>query len=220
MKRSQMIDLLDASPKIESSRAPRLTGRVSARKRIGIGHPYTRRGGSEARVMWLIEAFKRDCDVTVMTTGGWDLAELNAFYGTNIAMDEVSVRIAPVPVFARHFTVSALRGTCYQRFARKIAAEYDVRISAYNPTDWGLPAIHFIADFTWQRKISQMIDPLTPGFIYRDSLFRRLYLLGASAYANPSGRDVLQDDRLIANSKWTSSILEQNCGAECTTVIY
>jgi hypothetical protein len=34
--------------------------------------------------MWLIEALKRDCDVTVVTTGGWDLAALNEFYGTQI----------------------------------------------------------------------------------------------------------------------------------------
>ncbi len=190
------------------------------RPKVVIGHPRLGRGGSEARVMWLIEAFKSDWDVTVMTTGGWDLAELNAFYGTNIAVDEVAVRIAPIPAVARRFTVSALRGACYQRFARKIAAEYDVRISAYNPTDWGLPAIHFVADFTWQRKISKMIDPPTPGFIYRDSLLRRLYLLAVSAFAKPSGRDVLQDDRLIANSKWTSSLLRQHCGAECATVIY
>ena len=87
--------------------------------------------------MWLIEALKRDCDVTVVVTGEWDLAALNAFYGTKVCEDEVKVRIAPIPFFLRNLSVAALRGACYQRFARQIAAEYDVRISAYNPTDWG-----------------------------------------------------------------------------------
>ncbi len=109
------------------------------------------RGGSESNVMWLIEALKRDCDVTVVTTGGWDLAALNKFYGTQVREDEVKVRIAPVPILARNMTAVALRGSCYQRFALQIADQYDVRISAYNATDWGLPAVHFIADFCWHR---------------------------------------------------------------------
>src|ERR1035438_6553493 len=54
-----------------------------------IGHPFLRRGGSEARVMWLIEALKSKYEITVVTTGGWDLAGLNAYYGTRVKEDEV-----------------------------------------------------------------------------------------------------------------------------------
>src|SRR5580700_3635696 len=108
------------------------------RPRVVIGHPMMGRGGSESKVMWLIEALKRDCDVTVVTTGGWDLAALNEFYGTLVRENEVKVRIAPVPFLARDRSVAALRGACYQRFALQVAGEYDVRVSAYNTTDWGL----------------------------------------------------------------------------------
>ena len=45
--------------------------------------------------MWLIEALKRDSDVTVVTTGGWDRLALNGYYGTRVEEDEVKVRIAP-----------------------------------------------------------------------------------------------------------------------------
>ena len=152
------------------------------RPKVVIGHPMIGRGGSESNVMWLIEALKQDCDVTVVTTRGWNLAALNEFYGTEVRQDEVKVRIAPVPLLPRNLTASALRGACYQRFAFQIAREYDVRISAYNPTDWGLPAIHFIADFGWHRTLREQHDPPTPGFIYRDSLLRRSYLRIAKAY--------------------------------------
>jgi hypothetical protein len=47
--------------------------------------------------MWLIELLKRDFEVTVVTTGGWDLKALNSYYGTRIQENEVKVRIAPVP---------------------------------------------------------------------------------------------------------------------------
>ena len=144
--------------------------------RAVIGHPKIGFGGSESIVMWLIEALKQRFDVTVMTTGGWNLAALNDYYGTQVREDEVKVRIAPVPLLLRGLNASALRGACYQRFAREIAGEYDVRISAYNTTDWGLPAIHFIADFSWRRELRERLHPPSPGFIYLDTLVRRAYL--------------------------------------------
>lgn len=190
------------------------------RPSVVIGHPRIGRGGSEAVVMWLIEALKRDCEVTVVTTGGWDLAALNAYYGTKVCEDEVKVRIAPVPWLVRKQSAAALRGACYQRFARQIAGEYDVRISAYNTTDWGLPAVHFIADFTWHREIRERVDPPSPGFIYRDSLLRRAYLGIVAAYARPSGWDVLRDDPVIANSRWAATQMKQFCGVDCAAVVY
>jgi glycosyltransferase involved in cell wall biosynthesis len=193
---------------------------ISYRPRVIIGHPWMGRGGSEAAVMWLIEALKEDHDVTVVTTGGWDLAELNDYYGTRIGEDQVKLRIAPVPWPARNLSAAALRGACFQRFARQIAGEYDVRISAYNPTDWGLPAIHFIADFSWHRELRERFDPPTPGFIYRDSWLRRLYLKTAASYANPSGRDILTEDRIIANSRWSAELMRKGWGVDCVAVVY
>jgi glycosyltransferase involved in cell wall biosynthesis len=120
----------------------------------------------------------------------------------------------------RGLNAAALRGACFQRFARQIGGEYDLRISAYNPTDWGLPAVHFIADFSWHREIRERLDPPTPGFIYRDSLLRRAYLGIAAAYARPSGRDVLRDDPVIANSRWAATQVKQFCGVNCAAVVY
>jgi glycosyltransferase involved in cell wall biosynthesis len=190
------------------------------RQKVVIGHPRLGLGGSESTVMWLIEALKQDFDVTVITTGGWDLALLNGYYGTRVQENEVKVRLAPVPLPFRGLEAAALRGACFQRFARQIAGEYDLRISAYNPTDWGLPAVHLIADFSWHREIRERLDPPTPGFIYRDSLLRRAYLGIAAAYARPSGRDVLRDDPVIANSRWAAAQMKQFCGVDCAAVVY
>jgi glycosyltransferase involved in cell wall biosynthesis len=170
--------------------------------------------------MWLIEALKRDFEVTVVTTGGWDRSALNNYYGTQVGEDEVKVRIAPVPRLVRNLSAAALRGACFQRFARQIAGEFDLRISAYNPTDWGLPAVHFIADFSWHRELRERLDPLTPGFIYRDTLLRKTYLRISAAYERPSGRDVLRDDVVIANSRWTAALVKEACGVDCAAVVY
>ncbi len=194
--------------------------RSSPRPRIVIGHPYMGRGGSEARVMWLIEALKQECEMTVATTGGWNLAALNAFYGTDVRENEVRVRIAPVPLLLRGQSAAALRGACYQRFARQIAGEYDVRISAYNATDWGMFAIHFIADFSWHREIRERLHSEALGLVRRNSMLHKTYLWITSLYGWPSGRDVLKEDVLIANSMWTAGILKGSCSVDCAAVVY
>jgi glycosyltransferase involved in cell wall biosynthesis len=193
---------------------------LSRRPKVVIGHPFLGRGGSEARVMWLVEALKPDCDVTVMTTGGWHLNDLNRSYGTSVKSGEVSVRLAPVPPLPARAMAAALRGALYQRFARRIAPEYDVRISAYNPTDWGMPAVHFIADFSWHREIREAYDPQTPGFVYRNTPLRRAYLSLVRRCGSPSDRNPVLDDRLIANSDWSAAQLRRYYPLPVVPVIY
>jgi glycosyltransferase involved in cell wall biosynthesis len=213
----------DANP-ILASKATRIDCGIPRaerpRPKVVIGHPMLGRGGSESVVMWLIESLKNDCDVTVATTGGWDRSSLNEFYGTQVEENEIGVRTAALPWPLQSRSVAALRGAVYQRLARRIAAEYDVRISAYNLTDWGLPAIHFLADFSWNKEIRDRIDPPSPGFVYKDSLLRKAYLGLASAIESPSGRDPLVQDQLIANSQWTAKTALQHCNVECAATIY
>jgi glycosyltransferase involved in cell wall biosynthesis len=190
------------------------------RPKVVIGHPMLGLGGSEAVVMWLIEALKKKCDMTIATTSGWNRQKLNEFYGTQVEEDQIRVRVAPLPWPLRSRSVAALRGAVYQRFARRIAGEYDVRISAYNITDWGRPAIHFLADFSWNKQIRDRVDPPSSGLIYEDSLLRKAYLGLASAIELPSGRDPIHDDQLIANSRWTAETVRQNCDVQCAATIY
>ena len=70
--------------------------------------------------MWLIEALKHDFDVTVVTTGGWDLA------GTEQLLRDASQQRGsqgPHRTGSLHLvkglSAAALRGACYQRFADK-----------------------------------------------------------------------------------------------------
>jgi glycosyltransferase involved in cell wall biosynthesis len=115
---------------------------------------------------------------------------------------------------------AALRAACYQRFARKVAGEYDVRISAYNLTDWGLPAVHFIADFSWHQRVREQLDPMTPGLIYRNSWLRKMYLGTAARYQDLSGREILREDKIVANSHWTAELMRQVCEVECAAIAY
>jgi glycosyltransferase involved in cell wall biosynthesis len=194
---------------------------------IAIGHSIMGLGGSEARAMWLLQALKNDFDVTLVTTRNVDIEDLNHFYGTSVESSEIRIRIAPVPFFMKHTSgISALRGALYSRFTRRIGQEYDLCISSYNMSDWGVPAIHFIADFVWDRVVAKQFDPLPKEgakLIHKENLLRKSYLylcrLIGGKHRNRSsffnGKDTI-----ISNSHWSAGIIREKYGYSCDGNIY
>ncbi len=187
--------------------------------KIGIAHPRFGHGGSEARAMWAIEALKDDYDVSLITAGDVDVAALNQFYGTIVRGNEISIRQSPIFIFLHRLKgADALRGAFYQRFCRKIAHEFDVLISAYNLCDFGLPAIHCIADFSWVEEIRIKFHPLplgARGLFHRDNLLRKCYLGLTRFVAQPSGRNLFSgEDLILANSQWSAGIIRDKYGVD------
>jgi glycosyltransferase involved in cell wall biosynthesis len=169
--------------------------------------------------MWGIEALKDDYEVSLITAGNVDLDGLNRFYGTSVKDNEITVWQAPIPSFLRRMNgAAALRGALYQRFCRKLAKDFDVLISTYNLCDFGVPAIHCLADFSWDDEIRTRLDPIPPGpgkVIYRDTVLRKCYLRLARALSAPSGRNLFAGkDLILANSRWTANIIRQKYGVE------
>lgn len=196
-------------------------------KKIAIGHPMMNRGGSEASAMWLIQALKGDFDVTLVTTRNVDLDDLNRFYGTSVCADEISLRIAPVPFFMNNNSgIAALRGAFYSRFTKRIGREYDLCISSYNLSDWGVPALHFIADFVWDRELTTRFDP-TPEkgakYIHKDNLLRKIYLAscrGISGGARTKDSFFDGAETILSNSLWSAGIINDKYGYVCDGNIY
>lgn len=185
--------------------------------KIGIAHPHLIRGGSEAAAMWGIETLKNDYDVSVITAGDLDFIGLNEFYGTSVGYHELTVRQANVPgLITRVSGMSAIQGAFYQRFCRKIAHEFDVLISTYNLIDFGVPAIQFIADFSWDEDIRTNFDPHPQGargLFHRVALLRKCYLGLARLLARPSGRNLFSGkDLILANSQWSAQIIKDKYG--------
>lgn len=197
------------------------------KKRIAIGHPCVLWGGSEATCLWTIQALKEHYDVTLVTTLDVDLASLNKYYGTSIQPDELTVRIAPVPFFMKNNArIAALRGAFFGRFTRAIGHEYDVCISTYNISDWGRPGIHLIADFSWDKEISNKLDPLPldgSRWIHQDSIIRRMYLAFCNLMKGKTNH--LSDffkghETIISNSIWSAEIIKQKYSYKCDCNIY
>jgi len=194
---------------------------------IAIGHPIMGQGGSEARAMWLLQALKDDYDVTLVTTRTVDLDDLNSFYGTSVRPEDIKIRIAPVPFFMKKNSgIAGLRGSFYTWFTRGIGREYDLCISAYNLSDWGAPALHFIADFSWDRGLADNFHPVPKEggkLIHRKTVLRQIYLSICRALQGRPKRKISFFDgthKIIANSKWTASIIKKKYGYMCDDVVY
>ena len=104
----------------------------------------------------------------------------------------------------------------FQRFCRSVAKDFDILMSAYGPLDFGQPAIHFIADFSWSDRIRERLHPYPPGIIYRDGVLRRVYLALANMLCRSSGRDLFAgEDEIVAVSPWVSRVMEEEFDIRC-----
>jgi len=196
----------------------------SRRLQIAVAHPHMGRGGSEAACLWAIEALKDQYDVTLLTTGRVDWEALNAYYGSSIQPGEVAVSRPRIAAALGDLPVAALRGALHQRHCRSVARDFDVLLSAYNPCDFGRPAIHRIADFAWDGEVRARYDTMPDQarrLIHRDTPLRKAYLALAGALKKPSGRDVFAgEDVIIANSRWTAGIVREKHPRARIEIVY
>lgn len=186
--------------------------------KVAIVHGRLGHGGSEAAVMWGMEALKHDFSVSVVTAGEVDLPELNRFYGTNLTSDDFIVRSIKMPATLSHLRAGdAIRGAFFARAVHSIVAEYDVLISAYGPSDFGVPAIQYVQDFHWDETLRRQFDPPPNGtrsWFHKYRWLRRLYLRLCSSVSYSSGRNVFSgDDVMVAVSQWIGARLYDRRGA-------
>lgn len=197
------------------------------RDRCAILHPLLGRGGSEAAVMWGLEALRHEYDVTLITGSHLDQAEwerLNAFYGTAVPWGSFRSREVCPPLRLPIRRAAGLWGAWFTRQCRRIVKDFDVVINAYNPTDVGRAAIHIVADFSWDQTLLREFDLSgRRGFsiLHRAGICRSVYLRVCRRIAPPTGRSPLgRDDLLLANSQWTANLLRRRFSAKQVEVIY
>jgi glycosyltransferase involved in cell wall biosynthesis len=173
--------------------------------------------------MWAAQALRHDFAVSIVAGGDVDLASLNRFYGSDLAKDDVCVRAVMLPARLSELRgANAIRGAFFLRRVRAISHEYDVLISAYNLCDLGVPAIHCMADFSWDDGLRSRLHPSPnglQGWFHRVQWCRRLYLRFCAAIAPASARNLFSgEDLIIANSRWTATKLRARYGTEAIVI--
>jgi glycosyltransferase involved in cell wall biosynthesis len=183
--------------------------------KVGVFHPGFAYGGSEAKALWTIEALKHDYEVTLITASPVDLAGLNEYYGTKLHPGDFTLLQAPLPLGLESSTkFAALRGAFLARFLKQVARRFDVMISAYNPCDFGVRGIQFIADFSFMESWRERLHPCLSHhrrWWYGDSPLRRGYLALCNSIAPPHSNS-WRHNLTIANSDWTARLLREELG--------
>jgi len=187
----------------------------TGRAKIAVIHPQLRYGGSETGPLWSVEALKRDYDVALITGGKVDLPRLNAYYGTDLRPGEVTIHEVRLPLgLHRTAKFAGLRGALFTRECRRLAPSFDAVTFHYNPCDFGVPLIQFVADFTFAPRLQQTLDPSTSTqrrWWYGDTILRRAYL-GLCHRLAPSRAENWKKNVTVANSRWTAGLLEREFG--------
>jgi glycosyltransferase involved in cell wall biosynthesis len=109
-------------------------------------------GGGNAVAAWMVHALADRHDVATLTVDAWSIAETNAFYGTAIP-DRITRHVIPAPwrwlSGLPDHRMARLRMCSVLRYARPLAPQYDVLITADNYAAFAKPGfqyLHFPAD--------------------------------------------------------------------------
>jgi len=168
-------------------------------------------GGGNAVAAWMLHALARRHELTTLTERPWDADRVNAFYGTAIDGTVVRrllvgrpwrlLRHAPGPMDRLHMAVLL-------RTARRVAPEFDVRISADGYAPIGVPAVQYL----------HFPVPLHPEPRYAAPLVQ-LYFRACDGVSGVPWTSA-GANLTIANSHWTAERLPHEHGGRAAVVVY
>ncbi len=187
-----------------------------------VANPWMERGGAEAITAWTLQALQRDFRITFATAAGVDWVALNQAYGS--AVDPQRIQVAVLETAARltpegKATIQQ-RAAFEKRLIEEVAPRFDRCMSAYNPLDFGRPAIQSIGDFTFSERMTKQLYSLgEEKFRPKSSLVRRV--TNASGKNHADSTRILQNPygQVIANSDWTADMLKWEYGLHDVPVI-
>ena len=114
-------------------------------------HPWMEMAGSELVAVWTLQALLGQYDVHLCTAAGFDPDRWKKDAGTSFDRKDLSWIEAPrLPGAKNGATLPHLHRARFEGFCRKIAGEFDVVISAYNPIAFGRPGFQIIGDHRWR----------------------------------------------------------------------
>ncbi|NNE93041.1 MAG: glycosyltransferase family 4 protein [Verrucomicrobiales bacterium] len=196
---------------------------MNAKTSVLVAHPWMARGGSEAAAMWTVEALQDDYDVTFVSASVDSWADLNHAYGTKVDPEKIETRLAPrLPFATSELKLVALQKRYFEKFCQKIAPDFDLCVSAYNPIDFGRPGIQLIGDFSFSEEMRRKLYIHSERqFHHRENFVRKLYLALANWIGGGPKRPLAErGDLVVANSEWTRELLAEDFSVTESPILY
>jgi glycosyltransferase involved in cell wall biosynthesis len=195
--------------------------RYSMKKVLMVHRDFNEPGGGNTVALWILEALKSQCDLTLLAWQPPDLPANNRFYQTSLQGSELSVRVAPV--FLRRLAgldphpFSTQARSWLMRLAKRVSRHYDVVISAEDEFDLGCRSIQYIhypwlaahlSRFSTKRECS----PLERWQCLVNYRYRPWRLISGFSFER------MRNNLTLVNSDWTGRRVWELCGIEAKTV--
>lgn len=191
-------------------------------RKILVTHPWMGRGGSEATAMWILQALQEDFELTFVTASPLDWEELNGAYGTSVDPGKIRCRRAPrLPTVDSPLRLVHAQLRFFERFCHRIAGEFDLCLSTYNPVDFGRPGIQVIGDFSFCEEMrKRLYIHGEDRFVHRETLLRKIYLRAGKLLGIRERPLRERGDLVLANSEWSAEQLREFFGLGDVPVLY
>ena len=169
-------------------------------------------GGGNAVAAWMVHALAGIHEVATLTASAWSESETNAFYGTSIPEGRITRHVVPAPwqwlSGLPEDRLTRLRMCAVLHYARPLASQYDLLITADNYAAFAKPGVqyvHYPADL--QPRPARLQTVVSAYFAACDRL------LGAKW--TDAARNLT-----LANSQWTAAGLERLGEVSKPVVLY
>lgn len=187
-------------------------------RKILIIHPEFQKGGGEAVALWLIQALKNDFRLTLLTWNSLHIPSLNQFYGTSLQDGDFQIKRIRAPgVLTNSERFWLLKYHWAIHTAKRISSSYDLVISTFNEMDFGKPGIQYIHFPILAEDLLRSMSQLPEHWIYRDTLFRKLYrklCLSVSGFSC----ERMKENVTLVNSSWTGKQVKKAYDLESQVV--
>jgi len=186
--------------------------------KVALVHPRLGFGGSEAAVVWTLQALREDHDLTLISAGQIDIHRLNRYYGTDLNDIDFVHRRIPMPIWLeKSGKFAALQGRFQLRYVRKVASEFDVVIGLYGPMDCGRPCIQRIADLSfveeWRFSHHSRVQDWSSWWYAPSSPVRKAYM-GICDLVCSFSPEGWKHNLTLSNSAWTQALMREKFGVE------
>ena len=188
--------------------------------KICIAHPGLGYGGSESKVMVLLDELQHDHEVTLVSPECFEGNRLNAAYHTAVDEHRIRIELTPMPRMLRSSTrMMPLRQVLFACHVRRLSASFDLHISCYNLMPFGVPAVQLVADFDWDEVFCREVNPPRPYPLNLRVALRNAYGRTSSILARAWNDSHLRKrDLIIANSRWTANVLAKRYGIDARVI--
>jgi glycosyltransferase involved in cell wall biosynthesis len=175
-------------------------------------------GGTEAVAAWVMEALKKNYDVTLITFSRVEADMLNQFYGTELGETEISVIYPPFSSLLRRTRrLSMFKDHLMMRYCKFLHKKFDLFFAIGSGMDFGQKGIQYIAYGPGSKYVMvRGHDPALSGWYY---FLKRSFARACQMFSGYSEAR-LQGNVTLATSAWTGKILDDLYSGQDYEVVY